>query len=169
MYSRGLGLGDFNVLDGEGNPFLFEQFNQCRAVLIVNVASQCSTAERNYLELQALREAYDEEELAIVAFPCNQFGGQEPGSWQEISSSAERRFGVTFPIMGKVEVNGLRSQPLFAWLKAASGVPGNIEWNFTKFLVVGGNHVTRYSHEVNPSQIEQDIISAPSAGYEGDL
>ncbi|CAM9326393.1 unnamed protein product [Scytosiphon promiscuus] len=171
MYSRGLSLGDFVVLDGEGNSFRLDQYNQCAAVLIVNVASHCSSTDRNYMELQALRDSYDEDHLAIIAFPCNQFGGQEPGTWQEISSSAQARFGVTFPILSKVEVNGLRSHPLFAWLKAASGVPGDIQWNFTKFLVVGGENITRYSHQVNPSQIEQaiDSAAAAAAGDAGDL
>eukprot|EP00903_Cladosiphon_okamuranus_P008530 g8189.t1 len=169
--NRGLGLGDFVVLDGQGSELRLSEFNSCPAVLIVNVASHCSSTDRNYLELQALRDNHGEDELVILAFPCNQFGGQEPGGWEEISSFAQSRFGVTFPILGKVDVNGLRSDPLFAWLKAASGVPGDISWNFTKFLVVGGYNVTRFSHEVNPSQLEPAINHAPTvaAGYRGDL
>ncbi|CAN0338635.1 unnamed protein product [Pylaiella littoralis] len=162
MFSGGLSLGGFTVPDGQGREFRFDQYNECSAVLIVNVASQCSSTERNYRELQGLRDSFDEDDLAIVAFPCNQFG-QEPGSWEQICGFAESSFGVTFPILGRVCVNGLQSHPLFAWLKAASGNPGDISWNFTKFLVVGGDRVVRYSHEVSPSQMEHDIRSALAA------
>ncbi|CAM9393606.1 unnamed protein product [Scytosiphon promiscuus] len=163
MYAKALELSDFTVTDGHGDRFPLAKLNHAPAVLIVNVASQCGYTDRDYRELQALRAKHDEDELAILAFPCNQFGGQEPGSWEEIVGFADKHYGVTFPIMSKVDVNGLESAPLFAWLKAASGVPNDIPWNFTKFLVVCGNVVKRYSHHIGPMQIEQDINDAQTA------
>eukprot|EP00903_Cladosiphon_okamuranus_P008051 g7765.t1 len=170
-YVKSLELSDFTVSDGAGEDFSLSKLKHTPAVLIVNVASHCGYTDRDYRELQALRSRHDEDELAILAFPCNQFGAQEPGTWEEIASFADRKYRVTFPIMGKVEVNGLQSLPLFAWLKAASGNPGDIPWNFSKFLVVCGTVVKRYSHEVSPLQIEADIkeASATCAGVTGEL
>ncbi|CAM9389208.1 unnamed protein product [Pylaiella littoralis] len=162
MFAKSLELSDFTVDDGAGDAWTFSQLKHVPAVLIVNVASHCGYTDSNYRELQALRANHSEDELAILAFPCNQFGAQEPGTWEEIASFTDQKYGVTFPIMGKVEVNGLGSSPLFSWLKAASGVPGDIPWNFSKFLVVCGTVVKRYSHEVSPMQIEGDIKNAPA-------
>ncbi|CAM9403356.1 unnamed protein product [Ectocarpus sp. 4 AP-2014] len=168
MYAKSLELSDFTVLDGKGNAYPLANLRHVPAVLIVNVASHCGYTDRHYRELQALRAKHDEDQLAIVAFPCNQFGAQEPGTWEEIASLADRNFGVTFPIMSKIDVNGLHSSPMFAWLKAASGNPHDIPWNFTKFLVLCDSTVKRYSHEVNPMQMGDMITNAKSFCGAGD-
>lgn len=146
-----------------GQPLALSMHKNTPAVLVVNVATYCGYTDSNYRELQALRAKYDEDKLAILAFPCNQFGAQEPGTHEEILSFVDKQYGVTFSIMNKIDVNGDGADPLFKWLKAASGDGRDISWNFTKFLVVGGKEVKRYSHQVNPSQIEEDIIYAIKA------
>ncbi|CAM9501328.1 unnamed protein product [Choristocarpus tenellus] len=134
-----------------------------QAVLVVNVASFCGFTDSNYRQLQRLYERYADDGLEVLAFPCNQFGAQEPGTQEEISQFLDQNYGITFPVMGKVDVNGEGSEPLFSWLKQASGDVLNIRWNFTKFLVSGGGTtVSRFSHEVDPEDIEVHIRNALS-------
>jgi glutathione peroxidase len=131
-----------------------------RVVLVVNVASRCGFTPQ-YKQLQELHDRYSDKGLTILAFPCNQFGGQEPGSDSEILQFCSTNYGVTFPVMSKIQVNGSQADPIFEYLKKQSpGLLGleSIKWNFTKFLVdQNGNVVTRYAPTTSPSDIAKDI------------
>jgi glutathione peroxidase len=116
-----------------------------KAVLIVNVASQCGLTPQ-YAGLQQLHEQYADKGFAVLGFPCNQFGAQEPGSPDEIASFCETSYGVTFPLFEKIEVNGEARHPLYEELTAHAddeGEAGDIQWNFEKFLISRGGEVVR--------------------------
>jgi len=130
------GLHDFTLrtIDGDDRP-LSEY--EGRAVLVVNVASECGLTPQ-YAELQALYEELRPRGLEVLGVPCNQFAGQEPGSEAEIKSFCTATFGVTFPMFAKVDVNGEGRHPLFAWLTSQNAEPegaGDVKWNFGKFVV----------------------------------
>ncbi|MBT0668421.1 glutathione peroxidase [Novosphingobium profundi] len=131
-----------------------------KVVLVVNTASKCGFTPQ-YKGLEALWQAYGSRGFEVIAFPCNQFGGQEPGSADEIAQFCEVNFGLSFPLMGKIEVNGDAADPLFQWLKAeAPGLLGStsIKWNFTKFLIGrDGQVVRRYGPRDKPEAIARDI------------
>lgn len=131
-----------------------------KVLLIVNTASQCGFTPQ-YAGLQKLHETYGKKGFAVLGFPCNQFGAQEPGSEPEIAQFCETSFGVTFPLFAKVDVNGESAHPLFKHLKAAApGIMGSeaIKWNFTKFLVDReGRVVKRYAPNTDPAAIAPDI------------
>ena len=130
-----------------------------KVLLIVNVASQCGFTPQ-YGPLQKLYEDYAERGLVVLGFPCDQFGHQEPGTEAEISQFCDSRFGVTFPMFSKIDVNGKDAHPLYQWLKSEkSGLLGGaIKWNFTKFLVdAEGNVVKRYGSTTTPDAIAPDI------------
>jgi len=131
-----------------------------KVLLIVNTASQCGFTPQ-YTGLQALHEKYRERGLAVLGFPCDQFGHQEPGTSAEIATFCQQNYGVTFPMHAKIEVNGDGAHPLFVQLKkAAPGLLGTqaIKWNFTKFLVSKkGEVVERYAPNVAPEKIADDI------------
>ena len=131
-----------------------------KVVLVVNTASKCGFTPQ-YAGLERLWQAYGPQGFEILVFPCNQFGGQEPGSAKEIADFCQVNFGLTFPPMGKVEVNGPGEAPLYAWLKsAAKGLLGSrrIKWNFTKFLIGrDGKVLRRYGPAVKPERIARDI------------
>jgi glutathione peroxidase len=131
-----------------------------RVVLVVNVASRCGFTPQ-YKQLQELHDRYGDKGLTILAFPCNQFGGQEPGSDSEVLQFCSTNYGVTFPVMSKVQVNGAEADPIYEYLKKQSpGVLGSesIKWNFTKFLLdPQGNVITRYASTTSPSDIAKDI------------
>jgi glutathione peroxidase len=131
-----------------------------RVLLIVNVASQCGFTPQ-YQPLQALYQKYADQGLTVMGFPCNQFGSQEPGDAQQIGQFCETRFGVTFPLYEKCDVNGTNTHPLFKFLKAAApGLLGTqaIKWNFTKFLVdPAGRVVDRYAPATGIDTIEAAI------------
>lgn len=131
-----------------------------KVLLIVNVASQCGFTSQ-YKELQDLYDDFHTRGLEILAFPCNQFGGQEPGTPEQIEAFCSTRFGVTFPVFQKTDVNGLNTHPLFEHLKtAAPGLLGTeaIKWNFTKFLVGrNGLPVKRFASASSPASISADI------------
>ena len=131
-------------------------------VLVVNTASQCGFTPQ-YAGLQALHEKYADRGFAVLGFPCDQFGHQEPGDEEEISAFCEQRFGVTFPMFAKIDVNGDDAHPLYRWLKdEQSGLlGGKIKWNFTKFLVGrDGEVVDRYAPTKSPEKIAPDIEQA---------
>ena len=131
-----------------------------KVLLVINVASQCGFTSQ-YKELQDLYIKYHSQGLEILAFPCNQFGGQEPGTPQQIEAFCSTRFGVTFPVYQKTDVNGSNTHPLFEYLKtAAPGLLGTeaIKWNFTKFLVNrNGLPVKRFASASSPASISADI------------
>ncbi len=122
-----------------------------KVVLFVNVASKCGYT-RQYEGLQELHARYGEQGLAIVGVPCNQFGGQEPGSASDIAEFCSATYGVEFDMLGKVDVNGDGQAPLYAYLTGESSYPGPIKWNFEKFLVSKeGKVVGRYKSGVEPT------------------
>jgi len=127
-----------------------------KVVLVVNTASQCGFTPQ-YAGLEALWRRFGPQGLEILAFPCNQFGGQEPGNADEIAQFCQVNFGVSFPLMAKVEVNGPGAPPLWTWLKgAARGIFGTrkVKWNFTKFLIGrDGRVVRRFAPSVKPEKI----------------
>ncbi|HKR92410.1 glutathione peroxidase [Novosphingobium sp.] len=131
-----------------------------KIVLVVNTASKCGFTPQ-YGGLEALWRRYRDRGFEVIAFPCNQFGGQEPGNAEEIAGFCEVNFGLSFPLMGKVEVNGPGAIPLYDWLKnEAPGILGSktIKWNFTKFLIGrDGKVVRRYAPAHKPESIAQDI------------
>lgn len=134
-----------------------------RVVLAVNVASRCGLTPQ-YTGLEELHEELASEGFSVVGFPCNQFGAQEPGSEREIQVFCTANYGVTFPMSAKLEVNGAGRHPLYAWLTdPANGHPGDIQWNFEKFLVGrDGRLLKRYAPTVKPRDngLMQDIADA---------
>jgi glutathione peroxidase len=152
---------DFSATSIEGQPVEMSTYRD-KVLLIVNTASQCGFTSQ-YQGLQALHDKYSSKGLAVLGFPCNQFGQQEPGSATDIQSFCEKRFGVSFPLFEKIDVNGVNAHPLYQYLeKAAPGIFGSegIKWNFTKFLVDGGGKVIkRYGSTTDPKDIERDIES----------
>ncbi len=135
-----------------GEPSSLENLGG-HALLIVNVASKCGLTPQ-YSALEALQEKYASRGFFVVGFPCNQFGGQEPGSAEEIATFCSTTYGVTFPMMEKIDVNGPSRHPIYAELTEvadAEGVSGDIRWNFEKFLVSPeGNIVARFSPMIAP-------------------
>ena len=133
-----------------------------KVLLVVNTASKCGFTPQ-YEGLEALWRKYRDRGFEVVAFPCNQFGGQEPGDAAEIASFCKTNYDVTFPVMAKVEVNGPGETPLYRWLKdAARGIFGSrgIKWNFTKFLIGrDGKVVGRYAPAAKPGRLERDIAA----------
>ena len=130
-----------------------------KALLIVNTASECGFTPQ-FEGLQKLYDEYNEKGLEILGFPCNQFGGQDPGSDEEISEFCSMNYGVTFPMFSKVDVKGDQAHPLFRYLtEETKGILGDqIKWNFTKFLVdPDGNVVNRFSPQTKPENITKDI------------
>jgi glutathione peroxidase len=131
-----------------------------QVLLIVNTASQCGFTPQ-YAGLEKLYEKLHSGGLAILGFPCNQFGAQEPGSEAEIGQFCLKNYGVTFPMFAKIEVNGEGAHPLYKYLKDAKpGLLGTeaIKWNFTKFLIGrDGEPVARYAPQVKPDELEAPI------------
>jgi glutathione peroxidase len=124
---------DFTVQDIQGKPVSLSKYKD-KVLLIVNVASQCGLTPQ-YKGLQALHDAYAARGLRILAFPANNFGAQEPGTNTQIQEFCTSRFGVTFDLFAKISVKGGDTHPLYAYLTKDSAQPGDIQWNFQKFLV----------------------------------
>ena len=132
-----------------------------KVLLIVNTASFCG-ATPQYKPLQKLNEKYSDKGLAVIGFPCNQFGKQEPGSASEIVQFCEKNYGVTFDMFAKVDVNGENQAPIYKYLTAFEGDPGKVKWNFEKFLVSkDGKIVARFRTRVKPDS--EQVISAIEA------
>ncbi|MFY8102784.1 MAG: glutathione peroxidase [Ramlibacter sp.] len=134
-----------------------------QVLLIVNTASACGFTPQ-FAGLQSLHATYADRGLAVLGFPCNQFGQQDPGSNESIGQFCQRNYGVSFPMMAKIDVNGDGAAPLYRWLTAqAPGVLGTraIKWNFTKFLVGrDGGVIRRYAPMHTPAQLARDIEAA---------
>ena len=154
-----LGFYDFSAVTLAGETVLFRAFAG-NAVLIVNTASQCGFTPQ-YDGLEKLYRKYSNDGFVVLAFPCNQFGGQEPGDEAQIAQFCSTRYDVTFPVFEKVEVNGPRAAPIFSFLKAeARGLLGSteIKWNFTKFLVDRkGGVIGRYGPTPPPAALAGKI------------
>ena len=131
-----------------------------KVLLVVNVASKCGFTPQ-YEGLEALQRKYAERGFTVLGFPCNQFGAQEPGNAEEIANFCKLTYDVSFPLMGKIDVNGPNAAPIYQHLKSeAPGLLGSeaIKWNFTKFLVDrSGKIVKRYAPQTKPEDIERDI------------
>ena len=155
-------LYDFTVDDITGHPVRLDRYKG-KVVLVVNTASKCGFTPQ-YKGLEALYRKYRDQGLEVLGFPCNQFGGQEPGNEQEIATFCETNYGVTFPMFAKVDVNGDKAAPLYRHLKSAKpGLLGTeaIKWNFTKFLVDrSGKVIARYAPNDTPESIEADVAKA---------
>jgi glutathione peroxidase len=136
-----------------------------KALLVVNVASRCGLTPQ-YEDLEKLHEEYAARGFSVVGFPCNQFGGQEPGTAEEIKSFCSLTYGVTFPMFEKIEVNGARRHPIYTELTKiadAKGASGDIRWNFEKFIIsADGRTVTRFSPDTEP--YDPAIVAAIEAG-----
>ncbi len=139
-----------NTLDGQQSSLAARRGD---VLLLVNVASKCGLTPQ-YTGLEALHEQYADRGFSVIGFPCNQFGAQEPGSAEEIQTFCSTTYGVTFPLMEKIEVNGEGRHPIYAELTEvadAEGRDGDIQWNFEKFLVDRDGKVTRFSPMTEPS------------------
>ncbi len=152
-------IADFTVATNTGDQLdLKEKLG--KVLLVVNTASKCGFTPQ-YDGLEELFQDYKDKGFEVLAFPCNQFGNQEPGDADEIAEFCKVNFGLTFPLMAKVDVNGDDASPLFDWMKAEKpGLMGSraIKWNFTKFLIDReGNVVKRYGPADAPKTIAKDI------------
>ncbi|GAA2628781.1 glutathione peroxidase [Dactylosporangium fulvum] len=147
---------DIKIADLQGNPLDLGRF-QGHPVLVVNVASRCGLTPQ-YAELEALQREYEGRGFTVLGVPCNQFGGQEPGTSEEIAEFCSTTYGVTFPMTEKIEVNGAGRHPLYDLLTPvadADGHTGDIRWNFEKFLVGPDGAVTaRFAPQVQPKSDE---------------
>ncbi|WP_294765679.1 glutathione peroxidase [uncultured Rhodoferax sp.] len=156
---------DFEALQINGQPVSLKQY-EGQAMLIVNTASACGFTPQ-FAGLEELHKTYGGKGLVVLGFPCNQFGAQDPGSNEDISGFCQRNYGVSFPMMAKIDVNGSSAHPLYQWLtKEAPGLLGTkaIKWNFTKFLVgKDGQVLKRYAPTDTPASLAQDIEAALAA------
>lgn len=156
---------DFEALSIEGRPAQLST-QRGNVMLIVNTASACGFTPQ-FAGLEALWEKYRDQGLVVLGFPSNEFGGQDPGTDGEIASFCQLNYGVSFPMMSKIKVNGADAHPLYKWLTAeAPGILGSkaIKWNFTKFLVGrDGKVIKRYAPTDKPESISADIEAALAA------
>ena len=153
---------DFQAQSISGQNIALSDFNG-KVLLIVNTASKCGFTSQ-FGGLETLYKTYVSQGLVVVGFPCNQFGSQDPGANGEIAEFCQVNYGVSFPMMGKVDVNGPAAHPLYKWLSAeAPGLLGSksIKWNFTKFLIgKDGQAIKRYAPTDKPAGLAQDIEAA---------
>ncbi|XP_017883094.1 probable phospholipid hydroperoxide glutathione peroxidase [Ceratina calcarata] len=158
-WNKATTIYDFHAKDIRGNDVSLDKYRG-HVCIIVNVASNCGYTDNHYKELVKLYEKYSEKEgLRILAFPSNQFGGQEPGTAQEIMDFV-KKYNVTFDMFEKIDVNGDDAQPLWKWLKTqASGfITDDIKWNFTKFIInKEGKVVSRYAPTTSPLELEPEL------------
>ena len=156
-------LSDFTATTLEGQEQPLSAYAG-RVALVVNTASECGFTPQ-FEGLELLFDKYADQGLVVLGFPCNQFGGQEPGDEAQIGAFCQRNYGVTFPMFAKVDVNGDDAHPLFDWLKSEKGglLGSKIKWNFTKFLVGrDGQVIQRYGSRIAPEDIAGDIEAALS-------
>lgn len=165
MNSHPRSVYDFEALSIEGKPARLAT-QRGKVLLIVNTASACGFTPQ-FAGLEGLWQRYRDEGLVVVGFPCNQFGAQDAGSNSEIASYCELNYGVSFPMMAKVDVNGTQAHPLWNWLTSeAPGLLGSqaVKWNFTKFLVGrNGRVLKRYAPGDAPETLRADIEAGLAA------
>jgi glutathione peroxidase len=150
---------EFSALDIEGNNVSLEKYRG-KVCIIVNVACKCGFTNKNYKQLQVLYDKHADKGLSILAFPSNQFAGQEPGSNEEIKKYVQDSFGVQFDLFSKIDVNGKNAHPLYSFLKKEQkGTLGDfIKWNFSKFLINReGKPVGRFAPNADPFSFEKDV------------
>ena len=156
--SQAHNIYDFSVPTSTGEEQALSDY-QGKVVLIVNTASKCGFTPQ-YEGLQTLHDTYAERGLVIIALPCNQFRGQEPGTNVEVQEFCQMNYGLSFPVMGKIEVNGEGRHPLYRYLTEQAGglFNNNIKWNFTKFLVDRkGQVVDRFATITKPADLAKSI------------
>lgn len=152
---------DFTAESMDGTSQAFADYKD-KVLLIVNTASKCGFTPQ-FEGLETLYQRYKDQGLVVVGFPCNQFGSQDPGSNEEIGAFCQKNYGVSFPMMAKVDVNGADAHPIFTWLKDQKGglLTDGIKWNFTKFLInCHGRVIERYAPTTKPEAIKSDIEQA---------
>ncbi len=156
---------DFNAQQINGQDISLSAYRG-KVMLIVNTASKCGFTPQ-FGGLEELHKAYTDKGLVVLGFPCNQFGAQDPGADSEIAEFCQVNYGVSFPMMGKVDVNGPAAHPLYKWLSSeAPGLLGSksIKWNFTKFLIgKDGQVLKRYAPLDKPADLAKDVETALSA------
>lgn len=156
--NRAMGIFDFEVTTITGEELSLSEF-EGKVLLFVNVASECGFT-RQYTGLQALWETHQDQGLVVLGFPANNFGGQEPGTNEEIQAFCENQFGVTFPMFARISVKGEDQHPLYSYLTSQAGE--EIDWNFNKILVDrNGKVITRFGSRVEPESDE--LVSAIQA------
>ena len=156
---------DFEAQQIDGKDIALSQFKG-KVMLIVNTASKCGFTPQ-FGGLEELHKSYTGKGLVVLGFPCNQFGSQDPGADGEIAEFCQVNYGVSFPMMGKIDVNGPAAHPLYKWLSAeAPGLLGSksIKWNFTKFLVgKDGQVIRRYAPTDKPGDLAKEVEAALSS------
>jgi glutathione peroxidase len=155
-----MSIYDFSAMLGTGETRNLGDYRG-QALLVVNVASKCGFTPQ-YTGLQGLRDRFDQRGFEVLAFPCNQFGHQEPGSNAEIAQFCKLNYSVTFPLFAKIEVNGENAHPLFTWLKREKGglLGSAIKWNFTKFLLDRTGAVrARFAPTTTPESLSGEIAA----------
>lgn len=153
-----MGFYDYEAMDIDGNNVSMQDY-EGKVVLVVNTASKCGYTPQ-FEGLEQLYKDYKDRGFEVLGFPCNQFGGQDPGSDEEILGFCELNYGVTFKMFSKVKVNGKDAHPLWVYLKEAQGgvLGDRIKWNFTKFLIDReGNVIERFASATKPEEIRGDI------------
>ena len=144
----------FKVLDGNGDSVSLADY-EGQVLLVVNTATQCGYTPQ-YEDLERIYETYRDQGFTILDFPCNQFGGQAPGSYDDIHNFCTENYNISFPQFAKINVNGANASPLYVWLKEKR--PGDIQWNFTKFLIDREGYVVRrYEPATSMTQVEYGI------------
>ena len=155
---------DFTAECMDGTSQAFADYKG-KVLLIVNTASKCGFTPQ-FEGLEALYQQYKEQGLVVIGFPCNQFGAQDPGTNEEIGAFCQKNYGVSFPMMAKIDVNGKDAHPIFDWLKDQKGglLIDGIKWNFTKFLIgTDGKVIDRYAPTTKPDALKADIEQALAA------
>lgn len=155
---------EYSAKQLDGSLLAFNQY-QGEVLLIVNTASKCGFTPQ-FAGLESLYQQYKDQGFTVIGFPCNQFGAQDPGSDDEIGDFCQKNYGVSFPMMAKVDVNGSDAHPIFDWLKAQKGgvLTDAIKWNFTKFLIGrDGKVIDRYAPTTKPEAMKADIEKALAA------
>ena len=145
---------DYTLTTGKGEELKLSEYKG-KVILVVNTATVCGFTPQ-YAPIEQLYKDYHDQGLEILDIPCNQFGGQAPGSFDDIHDFCTSRYGITFPQFAKINVNGASASPLYVWLKSKK--PGDIQWNFTKFLIDRkGRVVARFEPMVTPQDIAASI------------
>lgn len=155
MKDKKMSVYDLSFIDNKGNQIDLSLFKE-KTILFVNVASKCGFTKQ-YDGLESLHKKYKDSGLAVIGFPCNQFGAQEPGSDEEIAEFCKTNYDVTFTMSSKIEVNGVNAHPIYKWINEKSG--REIAWNFDKFIVKDGNLIESYWSDVTPESLEDKIQS----------
>lgn len=155
---------DFTAECMDGTSQAFADYKG-KVLLIVNTASKCGFTPQ-FKGLEALYQQYKEQGLVVIGFPCNQFGAQDPGTNEEVGAFCQKNYGVSFPMMAKIDINGKDAHPIFDWLKDQKGglLIDGIKWNFTKFLIgADGQVIDRYAPTTKPDALKADIEQALAA------